>query len=289
MTATSSADTTDIAATATATTTGTENSAPKGWRAHLPIHPAAELLPLMSEADLRELADDIEENRLLERIKIYRDPVLGDCVLDGRNRLDALVQLGADIPFHDQNPLYSLYFQRVGASRHERYDFDPYVYVISQNLKRRHLTQEDRVKFIIDIIAMKPEKSDRQIAEELGVDHKVIGRARAKGEDVGRVPHVEVRTDTKGRKQPAKKKHRDADNVTAKNRETDKRHAKGGLNACHLLADLWKEGLPSTIDPAVLTRDEVIQCLAYIEHGKRGIDRAKLRFEKRLAEIGAAS
>src|SRR5262249_7662240 len=32
------------------------------------------------------------------------------------------------------------------------------------------------------------------------------GKARAKGEDAGSVPHVKSRTDTKGRKQPAKKK-----------------------------------------------------------------------------------
>ena len=58
---------------------------------------------------------------------------------------------------------------------------------------------------LIELIARQPERSDRQIARSVGVDHKTISTARAKGEDVGSIPHVETRTDTKGRDQPAKK------------------------------------------------------------------------------------
>jgi hypothetical protein len=32
------------------------------WHEHLEIHPAAELFPLMSPAELKELADDIKKN-----------------------------------------------------------------------------------------------------------------------------------------------------------------------------------------------------------------------------------
>jgi hypothetical protein len=58
---------------------------------------------------------------------------------------------------------------------------------------------------LIDLIARAPGKSDRQIGKEVGVDHKTIATARAKGEDVGRIPHVATRTDSKGRQQPATK------------------------------------------------------------------------------------
>src|SRR5262245_47411184 len=50
-----------------------------------------------------------------------------------------------------------------------------------------------------------PQKSDRPIGKETGAHNKTIARARDKGEDVGRIPHVETRTDTTGRSQPAKK------------------------------------------------------------------------------------
>ena len=36
-------------------------------------------------------------------------------------------------------------------------------------------------------------------------DHKTVGKVRAELEDVGSVPHVETRTDSKGRKQPSRK------------------------------------------------------------------------------------
>ena len=62
--------------------------APESWRDVLPIHPAAELFPLMAETDpaaLKELAEDIKKHGLRSPITlIKRDgkPLL----LDGRNR-----------------------------------------------------------------------------------------------------------------------------------------------------------------------------------------------------------
>jgi hypothetical protein len=43
----------------------------KSWRDVLPIHPAAELFPLMSEAELRELGEDIKQNRLKHPIVLW--------------------------------------------------------------------------------------------------------------------------------------------------------------------------------------------------------------------------
>jgi hypothetical protein len=36
---------------------------PKSWRAVLPVHPAADLFPMMSESELRELGEDHQEER----------------------------------------------------------------------------------------------------------------------------------------------------------------------------------------------------------------------------------
>jgi hypothetical protein len=165
---------------------------PESWRDTIPIHPAAEQFPLMSPAELKELAEDIRKNGLNERVAVWRaDPDSPWQLLDGRNRLDAL-----DIVHPDGWETYVNYLDS---------SVDPYAYVISANIKRRHLNVEQRQQLLITLIARAPEKSNRQIGKEIGVDHKTIATARAEGEDVGRIPHVETHTDTRGREQPAHK------------------------------------------------------------------------------------
>jgi hypothetical protein len=61
------------------------------WRAHLKVHPAAELFPLMPPDELKALAHDIKANGLCSTITLDED----DSLLDGRNRLDALALLEA--------------------------------------------------------------------------------------------------------------------------------------------------------------------------------------------------
>src|SRR6266516_435129 len=55
------------------------------WRDFLPIHPAANLFPTMSESELRELGEDIKKSGLLAPVILCRGELL-----DGRNRLDAM-------------------------------------------------------------------------------------------------------------------------------------------------------------------------------------------------------
>jgi hypothetical protein len=152
----------------------------------------------MSQEELRELADDIKTRGLFEPPTLYRDPKLGICVLDGRNRLDACELIGRETV----NPSGTL---KMGSIREASRSFDPFAFVISKNIRRRHLNVEERQNLLIELIARQPEQSDRQIAKTVGVDHKTISVARTKGEDVGSIPHVALRTDSKGRKQPAKK------------------------------------------------------------------------------------
>jgi hypothetical protein len=85
-------------------------------------HPAAELFPFMSREELAELAADIRTYGLLEPIVL-----LGGLVLDGRNRLRACAAAGVEPRFVDWD----------GTG-------DPAVWVISKNLKRRHLSTSQR-------------------------------------------------------------------------------------------------------------------------------------------------
>jgi len=170
------------------------------WRDHLPIHPAAELFPLMSKDELRELADDIGKHGLHEPITLDAEDLDRPSVLDGRNRLDALELLGRlKMPATGGIP----YRRRLGTG-------DPYAYVISKNIHRRHLTSEQKRELIAKVLKARPEASDRQIAKQVKADHKTVGKARKRLVSRGEIPHVETRTDTKGRVQPAHRSRKKA-------------------------------------------------------------------------------
>jgi hypothetical protein len=185
----------------------------KSWRDVLPVHPAAELFPLMSPEELKDLGCDIRRAGLRARVALWKESVNSPTLLlDGRNRLDAIEAVGIALNIDDSSGSHTVIKQgndiASGLVSEYVYGVDPYAYVISANIRRRHLNAEQRQHLLITLIARAPEKSDRQIGAEIGVDHKTIARARTKGEDVGSIPHVETRTDTKGRKQPAKKPKR---------------------------------------------------------------------------------
>ena len=184
----------------------------KSWRDVLPVHPAAEMFPLMSEAELRELAEDIKKNGLKETVALIwlrrhsegQEPlesIAGDelLLLDGRNRLDALELLGRKIPKPGRRLDTSIF--RIPIDSEE----DPYAYVTSTNIHRRHLTAEKKREIIATLLKADPTKSDRAVAKTVKADDKTVAKVRRKLEGRSDIPNVKTRTDTKGRKQPAKK------------------------------------------------------------------------------------
>jgi DNA-binding CsgD family transcriptional regulator len=168
---------------------------PQGWRETLPIHPAAELFPPMSADQLNDLAEDIKENGLVSPVAVWQaDPDSPLQLLDGRNRLDAFeiaTSPGRMDPLEIAKTLDS--------------SVDPYAYVMSANLKRRHLTTKQKRELIAKLLRAQPEKSNRQIAAMLGVHHETVAAERAELERRGEIRHVETHTDTAGREQPANK------------------------------------------------------------------------------------
>jgi hypothetical protein len=173
-----------------------DSEQPRSWRDALKVHPAADVFDPLRPDELKELADDIDKHGLREPVTLYDDPKIGLCLLDGRNRADALELIGKGIGDDDDECLTEL----VGE---DDPNFDPYAYVVSKNIKRRHLSAEDRQRLLIALIARTPEKSNRQLGEDIGVDHKTIGLARAKGEQLGSIPQLEMTTGKDGKERPA--------------------------------------------------------------------------------------
>jgi hypothetical protein len=181
------------AAPATESACGATGKVVTSWRDAIPVHPAAELFPLMSPAELKELAEDIEKNGIINLPVTWQaGPDAPLQVLDGRNRLDAMEEIWGEI-------------DPVRATRRIDSSVDPYDYVISVNIKRRHLDAKQKRELIKKLLKERPEKSDRQIGKAVKADGKTVGEVRRELEERPDIPHVETRTDTKGRAQPARK------------------------------------------------------------------------------------
>ncbi len=126
-------------------------------------HPAAELFPFMSDEELAELAADIRAHGLLEPIVL-----LGGLVLDGRNRLRACEAAGVEPSFIEWD----------GSG-------DPAVWVISKNLKRRHLDTSQRARIapkLLEYYAAAAKERHREGSRVGGVGGKVIANLQEPSE-----------------------------------------------------------------------------------------------------------
>jgi hypothetical protein len=86
-------------------------------------HPYADLFPMMADAELDALADDIKQNGLRQPVMLHQE-----MVLDGRNRLKACDKAGVEPAF----------------VTHEGDDASALALVISLNVQRRDLTAGQR-------------------------------------------------------------------------------------------------------------------------------------------------
>lgn len=134
------------------------------------IHPAATLFPLMTEKEYQGLKQDIAENGQREDIVVWCGKLI-----DGRNRLRACEEL------HRQPSVAEL-----------DEDSDPWKYVISHNLHRRHLSETQRETVAAKLADMKHggnRKSEEikgpigtlieEAAEQLNVSERNVKRAKA--------------------------------------------------------------------------------------------------------------
>lgn len=99
------------------------------WRERYKVHPAADVFPMMAGDELADLAEDIKNYGLREPIKIR-----GDELLDGRNRLEAAERVGYGLTGTDINHLPAV---------------DAVDFIISANIRRRHLTKQQQADLIV--------------------------------------------------------------------------------------------------------------------------------------------
>lgn len=167
---------------------------------HYDIHPAAELFPMMSDAELLELAADMKahgqrvpmviERKDPETGKPYSEPKF----VDGRNRAKA----------HELNgtPMSEWKWEELPAG------VNAFDFVLSANIHRRHLTVEQRSELAAKLLEASPSRSDRAIAKQVGLSPTKVGKVRAAKATESTVHNGQLKrvgADGKARKMPAKK------------------------------------------------------------------------------------
>ncbi|HEY2918450.1 MAG TPA: ParB/Srx family N-terminal domain-containing protein [Candidatus Binatia bacterium] len=116
------------------------------WRELIPVHPAADVFPMLPEEELRKLAEDIKKNGLRELPVLWRRPPGTTLeLIDGRNRLAAMELAGIEL------------FQKSGKFKYDLFDLcggdeDPVAFIISKNIRRRHLTKEQQAALIVTVM-----------------------------------------------------------------------------------------------------------------------------------------
>lgn len=105
------------------------------------VHEYAKLFPPMSNEEFEELVEDIRQNGQLEPIIVYEGKIL-----DGRNRYNACMKLGIKPKMVDYN----------GEN------LTPLNFVISKNIKRRHLTASQKALLALEIKPLLAEEAKKR-------------------------------------------------------------------------------------------------------------------------------
>lgn len=128
------------------------------------FHELANIFPLMNDAELNNLAEDIKKNGLIEPIVL-----LNDKILDGRNRYIACKKINYEPSFKQfQNHIEAL------------------DYVLSGNLYRRHLNTAQKCELGINLLEIEKIEAQKRMLdgkkipstqEDLGLNNKKKGRS----------------------------------------------------------------------------------------------------------------
>ena len=143
-----------------------------------------QVMPPLTADEYNELKSDIAERGVMVPIEFDEQ---GN-VLDGHHRLQICAELGIkDFPK----------VIRAGMTEEEKR-----IHARKLNMARRHLNRDQKQELIREQLRETPEKSDRQIARELGVHQSTVGSQRKELEWSGEVSKLDTSTGSDGKQYP---------------------------------------------------------------------------------------
>jgi hypothetical protein len=154
------------------------------WRTVYRVHPAADLFPMMPEAELAELQKDIEGHGVRVPIGLYIEKDANGrgvetWLIDGRNRLEAAERAGRD--------LRQIPTTRIHCS-------DPVTWIIALNIRRRHLTKQQVADLIREAHkAGEAERLKRKADEYVTPEGEVVFRQAGEKRKTSKRGRVEGR------------------------------------------------------------------------------------------------
>jgi hypothetical protein len=129
----------------------TATATASAWRLRFRVHPSADVFPMMSDEELAQLGKNIvARGGLTSSIVLWRAPGGQLVLLDGRNRLEALERIGAVWQADDSVKLPGGKVIRIVSVNETT--TDPAAYVIAVNIRRRHLTKQQRADLIVMVV-----------------------------------------------------------------------------------------------------------------------------------------
>ena len=149
-----------------------------------------QVMPPLSSEEYQELHDDIKVNGVLEPIHVDEEGV----VIDGHHRSKIAAELNIPCPVITHDDLD---------------DAGKRSLAFTLNLKRRHLSREQRRALIAESLKSDPQLSNREHARRTGASDKTVGVVRDDLESTAEIPQSDERVSGDGRVRPASQPKRE--------------------------------------------------------------------------------
>ena len=143
-----------------------------------------QVMPPLSSEEYQELHDDIKVNGVLEPIHVDEEGV----VIDGHHRSKIANELGIPCPVITHDDL-----DEAGKRS----------LAFTLNLKRRHLSREQRRALIAESLKADPQLSNREHERRTGGSRNLVGRVREELVESGQLSHCDTSIGGDGKTYPA--------------------------------------------------------------------------------------